>query len=125
MSVGVRTGRRRWARHAKAMPTHLSPLSPSPAALPVRDVRAQRARGAGDRWSVGDVEPFRDLLENLRRRHKNGDTRVQQARVSARRGSCWRVKWGKAAGLPKWAEIPLGCPQPVGAPGTGGFAGYG
>jgi len=69
------------------MQTHLSRLSPSRAALPVWDVRAQRARGAGDGRRVGDVEPFRDLLENLRRRHKDGDTGVQPARVSARRGS--------------------------------------
>lgn len=87
MGVGVRAGHWRSARNAKAKQTHLSHLSPSHAALPIWDVCAQRARGAGDRRSVGDVEPFRDLLENLRRRHKDGDTRVQQARVSARRGS--------------------------------------
>lgn len=62
--------------------SHLCPVSPSRAALQVWDVCAQGARGAGDRRSLGHLEPLRDLLEDLRRRHKDGDPGVQQARVS-------------------------------------------
>lgn len=56
------------------------------AALPLWDVCAQGARGAGGGWSLGDLEPIWDMLENLRRRHQDGHTGMQPARVSAETG---------------------------------------
>lgn len=61
------------------------------AALPLWDVCAQGARGAGGGWSLGDLEPIWDVLENLRRWHQDGHTGMQPARVSAETGMCSSV----------------------------------
>lgn len=65
--------------YCKAAQSHLCHVSRSLAALQVWDVCAQGARGASDRRSLGHLEPLRDLLEDLRRRHKDGNSGVQQA----------------------------------------------